>query len=100
MATRPIFAKPLTADAAKIANLDYKADLLVERTPQRGQPKFGWLTAEVKSPRLWTAETPNLYRLVLSLRDDKGTIVEATGCDVGFREVEIRDGQLLVNGQP
>jgi beta-galactosidase len=98
--SEPVFDEPLTQDAAKIANLGYKADVLVERTPQRGQPKFGWIAAEVKSPKLWTAETPNLYRLVISLRDDKDTVVETAGCDVGFREVEIRAGQLLVNGRP
>jgi beta-galactosidase len=96
----PIFAQPLSADAAKIANREYKADLLVERTPQRGQPKFGWLAADVKSPRLWTAETPNLYRLVLSLRDDSGAIVESVGSDVGFREIEITSGQFLISGKP
>src|SRR5690606_13684603 len=94
----PIFTEPLTEQALKIANRDYSADVLVDRTPQRGQPKFGWLAADVKSPRLWTAETPNLYRLVLSLKDDRGNVIEAMGCDVGFREVEVRDGQLLVNG--
>jgi beta-galactosidase len=97
---KPVFAEPLTENVAKIANRDYKADLLAERTPQRGQPKFGWLTADVKSPRLWTAETPHLYRLVLALKDDQGIVVEAAGTDVGFRQIEIRDGQFLVNGKP
>lgn len=97
---KPVFADVLKADAARIANLANKADVLVERTPQRGQPKFGWLSAEVKMPRLWTAETPHLYRLVLTLRDTNGEIAETAGCDVGFREIEIRDGQLLVNGKP
>jgi beta-galactosidase len=97
---KPIFAEPLKHDAAPIANLGYKADLLVERTPQRGQPKFGWLTGKVDSPKLWTAETPNLYRLVLSLRDADGNIVETSGTNVGFREVRIMEGQFLVNGKP
>lgn len=97
---KPLIARPLAADAATIANPNYKADLLVERTPQRGQPKFGWLTAKVESPKLWTAETPHLYRLVLTLRDSDGNVIETTGSNVGFREVKIHDGQLLVNGQP
>jgi len=68
----------------------------------------------IVSPRLvvrdcarWSAELPNLYRLVLTLkrgggRRDAGAaeIVEVVGCDVGFRKVEIRNAQLLVNGQP
>jgi beta-galactosidase len=97
---KPMFTEPLKHDAAPIANLGYKADLLVERTPQRGQPKFGWLTGKVESPKLWTAETPNLYRLVLSLRDAEGNIIETTGTNVGFREARIMEGQLLVNGNP
>lgn len=97
---RPVLEKPLREDAAPIANLDYKADLLVERTPQRGQPKFGWLVTAVKSPKLWTAETPHLYRLVLALRNGSGEIVEAVGCDVGFREVAMADGEMLINGKP
>jgi beta-galactosidase len=96
----PVFHEPLKHDATPIANLGYQADLLVERTPQRGQPKFGWLTGKLESPKLWTAETPSLYRLVLSLRDAGGNIVETTGTNVGFREVRIEDGKLLVNGRP
>jgi beta-galactosidase len=91
-----VFQEPLKHDAIPIANLGYQADLLVERTPQRGQPKFGWLTGKIESPKLWTAETPNLYRLVLSLRNNDGNIVETTGAHVGFREVRIMEGQLLV----
>ena len=90
----------LEADVARIVNQDFKAAILNERTPQRGLPKFGWLEAEVQNPLKWTAETLNLYRLVLSLHDPQGTVTEAVGCEVGFREIEIRQGRLLVNGQP
>lgn len=48
----------------------------------------------------WTAETPNLYTLVISLKRPNGDVIEATSCKVGFRTVEIKDKQLLVNGQP
>ncbi len=54
----------------------------------------------VSAPAKWTAETPNLYRLVLTLRDGQGRAVEMTGCNVGFRTVEVAGGQLKVNGQP
>ncbi|MHB8901790.1 MAG: glycoside hydrolase family 2 TIM barrel-domain containing protein, partial [Thermoguttaceae bacterium] len=54
----------------------------------------------VQNPAKWTAETPNLYRLVLTLKDEAGKVVAATSHNVGFRKVEIRGGQLLVNGQP
>ncbi len=48
----------------------------------------------------WTAETPNLYTLVVSLRDSAGELIECTSTRVGFRRIEIRNRQMLLNGQP
>jgi beta-galactosidase len=56
------------------------------------------LDAGLPAPKRWTAETPDLYRLVLLLKDGAGRVQQAAGCRVGFRRVEIRDGRLLVNG--
>lgn len=56
------------------------------------------LSAPVQQPKLWSAETPHLYTLVVSLDTDRGTI--STALRVGFRKVEIRDRELRVNGQP
>ena len=50
-------------------------------------------------PKKWTAETPDLYPLVLALKDKNGKVIETAACKVGFRKVEIRNGLLLVNGQ-
>lgn len=47
----------------------------------------------------WTAETPNLYSVVLTLRKH-GEVIETLCQRIGFRHVEIRGNQLLVNGQP
>ena len=93
-------ATVLSCEAAHILNRDWNANIMNDRTPQRGLPKFAWLSGELVNPAKWTAETPNLYTLVLTLRDAKGNVVEANRCAVGFRQIEIRDGQLLVNGQP
>ena len=62
----------------------------------------GKASARVQVPdvRLWSAEVPYLYMLRVSARDGKGAEMESTGLDVGFRTVEIKGGQLLVNGQP
>lgn len=57
------------------------------------------LTGNVPNPAKWTAETPDLYTLVLTLKDAKGNLIEATSNKIGFRKVEIKDGQLLVNGK-
>ncbi len=54
----------------------------------------------IKSPRIWNAETPELYTLVISLLDKKGGVIESVSSKIGFRKVEIRGGQLLVNGVP
>ena len=52
-----------------------------------------------QSVKKWTAETPNLYQLLLTLKDAGGAILEVIPQNVGFRKVEIKDGRLLVNGQ-
>lgn len=48
----------------------------------------------------WTAETPYLYKLLAIVKDRKGNVVEVIPQNVGFRKVEIKNRQLLVNGQP
>lgn len=58
------------------------------------------LSALVRQPRLWSAERPELYTLVLELCDETGSIVERISTRVGFRRVEIVDGALLLNGRP
>jgi beta-galactosidase len=54
----------------------------------------------IENPKKWTAETPALHTLLLSLIDDSNQTVEVVACKVGFRKVEIEDGQLLINGVP
>jgi beta-galactosidase len=53
----------------------------------------------VADPLKWTAETPNLYRMLLTLKDAKGATAEVIPWQVGFRQIEIRSGRLLVNGK-
>lgn len=54
----------------------------------------------VSNPLKWSAEKPNLYTVILRLRDASDRIVEIERCNFGFRKVEIRGGQLLLNGAP
>ena len=75
-------------------------DIINERWGQRDKTLYYFLSHNVKAPAKWTAETPYLYTLVLSLFDDKGNLVEARSCKVGFREVKIVGQQVLVNGTP
>ena len=96
---REVLDSVLKADAATMLNLDHKAAIMNDRTPQRGYPKWGWLQATVKRPHKWTAETPYLYTLRLTLVGPDGNAVQQVTQRVGFRKLEIRDGRLLVNGQ-
>ena len=48
----------------------------------------------------WSAEYPNLYTLILELKDASGKTTEITGCEVGFRTSEIKDGRFCINGVP
>jgi beta-galactosidase len=46
----------------------------------------------------WTAETPNLYSLILTLKEKNGSTLESVSSRIGFRKIEITNSQLLVNG--
>jgi len=76
------------------------AEIYHEKYPQRDNVHYPLLEQKVENPLLWTAETPNLYTLVLSLYDAEGALVEARSTKVGFREVKISGQQFLVNGVP
>jgi len=54
----------------------------------------------VRRPKLWSAESPALYTVVATLVAPDGREIEHTSCRVGFRRVEVRDRQMLVNGAP
>ncbi len=95
-----VWNEPLTCKADDILNPDYSDDLLNKRTPQRGPAEFSWLNGFVENPQKWTAETPWLYTMVLTLKNDRQAVVEAVSCRVGFRRVHIENGRLFVNGQP
>lgn len=76
------------------------AEIYHEKYPQRDNVHYPLLEQKVENPLLWTAETPHLYTLVLSLYDAEGALVEARSTKVGFREVKISGQQFLVNGVP
>jgi len=59
-----------------------------------------FMETKVTAPQKWTAETPYLYTLVLTLSDDKGAVVDVRSVKVGFRELAIQGGEFFVNGVP
>ncbi len=64
-----------------------------------GQQASLAMQAAVAAPEKWSAETSYLYQVLLTLKDGGGNIVEVEQCKFGFREVELSNGQLLVNGK-
>jgi beta-galactosidase len=86
----------LTVDA-KVAG--GKADVEATLYDADGKQVAQGLNATVEAAKPWTAETPYLYTLEVQLRQgDK--VLEVVRKKIGFRHIEIKGGQLLVNGQP
>jgi beta-galactosidase/beta-glucuronidase len=57
------------------------------------------ISETVKAPLKWSAETPHLYRLVVMLYDPQGDLVEVQSCQIGFRRIEIKNRDVLINGK-
>lgn len=56
------------------------------------------ISVEVKNPHKWTAETPYLYHLLITLKENN-QVIEVIPHKIGFRNVELKDGLILVNGK-
>jgi len=84
-------------DGKGVLNVDVKAPkgATVEQKLTDGSGK----EVDLAAVKPWTAETPNLYNLFITLK--KGNeVMEVVKQRVGFRNIQIKGGQLLVNGQP
>ena len=68
-----------------------------EITDSEAKIEFNDVIAHIKP---WSAEAPNLYTLLLTMKDASGTVTEATSIRIGFRTSEIKDGQFMINGKP
>jgi beta-galactosidase len=91
--------RPMTA---RITLMDGDRQVLVKEArvaPGRAERNVT-LAATVPGVRPWTAETPNLYLLMVELLDAGGNVVQATPQKIGFRTVEMRGGRVSVNGRP
>ena len=58
------------------------------------------ISGKVSNPLKWTHETPNLYKVAISLQNKNGDILEVVSCNTGFREIEIKNREVLLNGKP
>lgn len=63
---------------------------------EKGAAKF---QLPVNAPLKWSPDQPNLYRLLMTVTDTQGKTVDLQSCRVGFRQVEIKDRQVLLNGR-
>ena len=81
---------------AELNLLDNKGEVIATASAKGAGKKT--VTIDVANPLKWTAETPNLYTLVANLKSgDK--LIESIPVKVGFRKIELKGGQILVNGQ-
>ncbi|RVW69332.1 Beta-galactosidase [Vitis vinifera] len=97
-------------DSAKWHDSDEYCDLHsssvahMELDPSSSTAIFGFLgyvlVGKLESPKLWSAEQPYLYTLVVILKDEFGKVVDCESCQVGIRQVSKAPKQLLVNGHP
>ncbi|MFD0990043.1 glycoside hydrolase family 2 TIM barrel-domain containing protein [Mariniflexile jejuense] len=87
-----LFTKPIDTLAIAIVNESY---------PRLDNVRFGFFEKKIEKPKKWSSETPNLYTLVMTLKDENGNISEVKSCKVGFRAIEFskENGKLLINGK-
>lgn len=79
----------------KVIDVSYKFSL---KKDEKGQ-KIISFPVRIPDVKQWSAEKPNLYTVVLMLKDRKGNVVETLSCKTGFRKVELKDGLLYINGE-
>jgi beta-galactosidase len=68
--------------------------------PAASKERTVTLQGTLPNVKQWSAETPNLYMLLVELYDSKGAIIQSSWSRIGFRTVEIRNGLVTVNGRP
>lgn len=85
--------------------LDMNGAKVADLSPAQGKLGAGdelltTVRTRVEKPALWSAEKPNLYRLVIYLKNAKGEVTETISRKIGFRDVKLLNGRFLVNGMP
>jgi beta-galactosidase len=83
----------------EIAVTVYDGDKAVLTTTGRVQGDKLALDGVIRNVKPWSAETPNLYRMVVEYKDGDGKLLSATSRRIGFRTVEVAGGEVRVNGK-
>ena len=95
--------------SASVSSLSYRLEDAAGKTVLKGEQPIksrglsnfiAFEEQRIPDVKPWSAEHPHLYTLVLELKDTDGKISELTGCAVGFRTSEIKDGRFCINGVP
>lgn len=86
---------------AEIALRDEKGKIVKQKAVALDDStRYKNIVMKIKSPLKWTAETPNLYTVYTTLKDENGHPVEVIPINTGFREIEIKNKTFYVNGEP
>ncbi|WP_338789543.1 glycoside hydrolase family 2 TIM barrel-domain containing protein [Metabacillus sp. FJAT-53654] len=90
---------PAASGSKVIASLVDKDHNVIESTSVAMNDENPTFTINVDQPELWSAETPNLYKLYLQLVNESGDVVEVVPQKVGFRRFELVDKVMKINGE-
>ena len=99
------YGKTKTSQSVELQLLDPRADMQVIFKQQQKVKMAATettklsLKGKVNAPALWSAETPNLYTLLINLKDENGNIIESIQDEIGFRHIAVVNSQLTVNGK-
>lgn len=91
---------PIPGDIAAIELLDATGKKIYTHQKTVQQDSALHYKAIIPSVNKWTAETPDLYTLLVIHKNKTGKIIETFSHNIGFRKVEVKDGLFLVNGVP
>ncbi len=87
--------KLLAPDGNEILNRNLRVGTMLPRDEKKVEMNY-----KIENPMKWSAEKPHLYKLLLIVKEASGAITEIIEETVGFREIEVKNTQLLINGVP
>lgn len=88
----------LASQTGKIVfSLQYDGKVIQQR--EQALDTKGHYQIQVDHPKLWSAEDPQLYDLLIEVQDENGVTTEVIRQRVGFRRFELKDSLMLINGK-
>lgn len=70
------------------------------QVPKKGEESVCDMKATIDNPLLWSAEIPNLYTAIITLKDKDGKALEVLSSKFGFRKIEIKNKRVYINNEP